>query len=222
MIQERQAHEHDDRGEDVVIGRDVEPVGGQRAERRSRDALDAVLAAGQLAVIEGDEVDHLGKRQRDHREVDPAGARHDQAGQKPRPGQAQQQREHQGEQHVVGRRVLELMSEQHDREALGVESGRVGSEREEHRVAERQLAHVAEQEIEAAREEREDEHRRADVHEPALMGERVGTGYERQHDEQYRRPDQRVGQRVGTLHSNSPSTPNKPRGRTSRMIPMMT
>ena len=48
------------------------PEVDQPEQMAARDRLDAVLAAGERR-LQGEEVDHLGERQRDHREVD-AGA----------------------------------------------------------------------------------------------------------------------------------------------------
>ena len=96
--------------------------------------------------------------------------------------------------HLDGERFV-AAGDRH-REAFRVERGRVGADREKHRVAERQFPGVPEQQIEADGEQREDQDRRAQVDEahvrrPAVLGERVevegAAGHqEGQHDERRR------------------------------------
>jgi hypothetical protein len=82
-----------------------------------------------------------------------------------------------------------------DVEAVRIERRRVRAQREEHRVAERQLADVTEEQVEAAREEREDHHRGRDPDEAApLSGEGVCAGDLRQQRKEQRRPQQRMRQ----------------------------
>ena len=108
-------------------------------ERAPRHGLDPILAMGERR-LEAEEVDHLGERQRDHREIDalapdrePA---HDQS-QRPRRGRPAQDGQ------------LRRPSPH-----LGGMGRHVPRRAEERRVPERQEPRVADQEVEGAREQR--------------------------------------------------------------------
>ena len=139
-------------------------------ERLTREAAQAVVAAGQRAPLKGDVVEHLAERDRHHGEID-AAPPHDQGAEDGAAEAAQQHSQHQRQ-----RRAR--------RQEFQRQSGAIGAEAEIGGVTERQHAGKSKQEIQ--RHRRQPEHQHAG-------GER-GIAAERHHPvggEQQRCPDRR-------------------------------
>ena len=133
----------EDRQHDVVHAPDVVDRSSSAEELAARHRLDAVLAAGERR-LQAEEVHHLRQRQRDHREVDALAADRQQPGddaQQRRGRRAQQDRE-------LRRQAPDLRGVRAD----------VAGHAEEHRMAERQQADEADQQVERAGEQREAQH----------------------------------------------------------------
>src|SRR6266849_2241584 len=198
-------------GDREAYQREGEVVEGQRAldadlpaeevHGQLRNAAQSVVAARQVGQVKGDEVQELGEGEREHGEVNAAA---------PQTKEADDHAAQDGEQRPRGesepeRAQLELG--ERDARAVGAEAV-VGG------VAEGQEPRVAEEEIEAQREEAEDQH---------LRGERLVGDQEREDGEEDRERPHRMaahpsgdGARAGHPHSMSPASPKRPLGRTRR------
>src|SRR2546428_72580 len=162
-------------------------------EQQLGDGLDAVLAPGHVAPLVHEVEEHLGEREGDHREVDPAPA-------------DREVPERRRERHRDDR-AAEDGDGEWQLEGLGEQRGRVPAAAPEGRMAEREHAAVPEEEVHRDREERpghdaEGQRRIEDA------GEREGE------DDADREEDQ-----VRAFHAAS-CEPKRPAGRTRRMTAM--
>src|SRR5437016_6230496 len=191
--------------------RESEVVKGERAldadlpaeevHRQLRNAAQSIVAARDVGQVEGDEVQELGEGQREHGEVDAAAPQTEETdGRAAQDGEERPRPEPQPE-----RAQLELGKR--DARAVGAEAV-VGG------VAEGQESRIAVEEIEAQREQAEDQH---------LRGKRLVGDQEREDgEEDSERPHRMAAQpssdsgRAGHPHSMSPASPKKPLGRTRR------
>src|SRR4051812_9719250 len=179
-------------------GRNREQVEGQVGrEGRAGDALQPILAAGDGRPLEGDLEGDLRAGERQEREVEAFPA------QDQRPDdERESRRDHNGKdkrEDVVGVAV-------EDRQRRYVTGAA-----EEHRGAERDEAGVAEQEVHAGAVERVDRDLGDQADRSADRLPEQGQGAEDEGD-----PESRVEEKG--LHSNlSHRSPNRPRGRTSRI-----
>jgi hypothetical protein len=115
----------------------------QAEEFAPRHALQTVLAAGKRQ-LHREEEDELGQRQGDHRQIDP-GAPDRQGPEDPAEGRRHRAT---GQDRELGREAVRLAQPR----------AYIGCRTEERRVAEREQAGKAEQEVEGAREQREAQH----------------------------------------------------------------
>lgn len=182
----------DDHREHDVVQRDVVRQVEHAEQVAARHALQPVLAVRERR-LQVDEVDHLRERERDHREIDALPPDREQADDEPQ----QRGRRRAGE-HAELRREAERL----DRVA-----GRVAGAREEHRMAERQQPRIADQQVERGREQREREHLH---HEHRIRAD------ERRRQQ---RGEQRAVKHFSLHHF---SLPNRPAGRNSSTIAMIT
>src|SRR5205809_621574 len=144
---------------------------GRPVERLDRDEAEPVVAAGLVGQVEPDEVEELGERERQHREVDAAPAQAEEADRRAaRRREAEPCREREPQ-----RADLELR--ERDARAVGAEPP-VGG------VAEREQPRVAVKEVEAEGEEAVDQD---------LCGERLVRHQEREDGEDDEEPDDGMG-----------------------------
>ncbi len=154
MSEKRGEEDHDD---EDIHGHGVGKI-DDAEQLAARHALDAVLAAGELR-LQREEVHHLRERERDHREIDALAADGD---------AADDDAEDTGDQGATKDRERRRLRRQRDREPLpragpvrqahradlGDVGRDIGCPAEEHRVAERQQAAIADQQVEGAGEQR--------------------------------------------------------------------
>ena len=170
-------------------------------EARRRHARQSVLAAGPFRQrIELDEIEDLRDRHRDHREVDAGAAQRDQADEVA-DGRGGDHADHEREHHVRKAGA---------REQVGGDESAGAVER---RLAEREQARVAEQDVEADAEEAPHQDAVHRVGRRAQVGQHEGRGDERDRGE---RLDQVGGVLVmPTRRAHSrPRVPSRPCGRT--------
>src|SRR5581483_6232900 len=191
----------DERGEGDVVERRIGDD-GVRAFHRGAHDVHPVFAARHVGVAIGDEVEHLPERDREQAEVDPAAAQ-------------QERPEHE---------PAEQSGDRSDRHRAGEPDVRVGdgkrgavrAEPEIRRVAERRKSRVAEQQVDAHRGDRHQQHL-ADDRDVELH-----QGREQRREEQDHEHGRPGGERGTPAHPKMPSSPKRPRGRTSRTTAMRT
>ena len=196
---ERRADHDEEQGEGDEEDRHAQVMEGERArerkaeERRTRDPGDAVVAHGQAHPAEGEAPHHHPEGERDHEEIDACRADGDEAEHRRDRGGGEDRRAHaRPEGGLVAR---------------GEDGHDVGRDAEVGGVPERGETGVTEQQIEAHREDGEDE----DLGEE---GERVGRQEGRQGEEQRRARGER--DRPARAHR----LPKSPVGRRARMSAM--
>ncbi len=172
-----------------------------------RYALQAVLATGRLP-LQHDEITILRQRQRDHREVDPGAA-------------DRQHADHPAER-AGGERAAEDAHLRRHAHVAHQHAAHVAGAAEEGGMAEGEQPGEAEQQVERAREQPEAQ----DLH------QKGGIHRERRHqpDQEQRAEQDRHGageHRIGVVHQSdsfarAQALPNRPAGRTSSTITMIT
>src|SRR5919197_1815884 len=185
----------DQREGEVVEGeRGVERDRGTgERQRRQGDPAEPVVAAGPVGEVKPDEVEELGERERQHREVDTAPAQAEEADDRAaRRREAEPRREPEPE-----RADLELRER---------DPGAVGAEPPVGGMAEGEEARVAVEEVEPEGEEAVDQD---------LRGERLVRHEEREGGEDDKTRDDGMG-RDPPFHSMRPASPKSPLGRTRR------
>src|SRR5207244_5026510 len=213
VLADRLEHGAEGRVEDALEGgdrrgdeRQGEVVEGERRVERDRDAgerqrrqgdpAEAVVAAGPVGEVESDEVEELGERERQHREVDATPAQAEEADHRAaRRREAEPRREPEPQ-----RADLELRER---------DTGAIGAEPPVGGVAEGEQPRVAVEEVEAEGEEAVDQE---------LRGERLVRHEVREDREDDEERDDGVGRdpASGSSHSMRPDSPKRPLGRTSR------
>ena len=195
----------EDREHDVVHDQRVAQV--QEPEQHSaRDGLDAVLAVGERG-LQAEEEEHLGQRQRDHREVDaltPDGQRADREPEQRRGRGAEQDGQ-------LGRPAPHL----------GRVRGDVAGRAQVRGVAEREQARVADQQVEGAREEGEAERLHQEDRVDHERAHHEGRHHHREHHglvAQPARPAGHPGLRVALRgrHATGPARRGRPASRAGR------
>ncbi len=184
-------------------------MGGPRStpeEARPRHADDPVLGA-EPRRLEGDRVEHLRERERQHDEVHAA---------HPDREEADDERGEGG-----GRRPAATSPAKSAGRALEQERGDVAADAEERGVAERHHAGVAHEEVEAHGEDAPDQDFLEELDRVAAGDERAGTGrdrgeHARQRSAPWRSDRAQAGRHRGAAHERHRSgRPKSPCGRTS-------
>ena len=156
-------------------------------EGRRRHAGQAVLAAGVVGErAELDEVEHLGDRHRDHREIDAGAAQRDE------PDQIADGGRHD---HADDNRQRHI-GEVHLRQQIG---GDHAARAEERRLAERQQARVAEQDVEPETEQAPDQDAIYRRRREAEMRQDIGDGDEAGRGQGFGKEAARVGHGGGPI-----------------------
>ena len=193
----REAEQHEI-VEGVRAGQDVE-LEEAEVDRLAREAAQAVVAAGERAPLEGDVVEHLAEGDRHHGEID-AAPPHDQ--------QAEDRAADAAEQDAAEHRERRAR-----RQIFQRQPGAIGAEPEIGGVAEGQHAGEAEQEVERHRGQPQHQHAGGERGIAAERRHPVGRG--QQHGPDRHEDDQLAGLFGAQL--SIPSSPNRPRGRMSRI-----
>ena len=202
----RKRGQHDDQDEDVHrhLARQVE----HPEQAAARHALDAVLAAGEFR-LQSEEIHHLRQGQGDHGEIDALAADGE---------AADNDAEHGG-----GRGADEDREFGRQHPHLGGVRGEIARPAEEHGMAERDQADIADQKVEGAGEQRETQR----LHEKDRIGDEWRDDEQHHHHDEGRTeaparllaPDQQGGIERLLHHA---FRPNRPAGRISSTIAMMT
>ena len=188
--------------------------GHTEVERRPIEAAQPVIAAGQIIPTVGDVKRHLAERDRHHREINPAAAHDQQPEQRARP--AAEQHAHQHRQRCRGGEKLQR------------QPGPVGAETEIRRVPETHDAGEAEQDVERHRGEAQHQHAAgecrvtADQRQPERHRQKHGPDEQQLQPAPVDRKPRRERRRGGAVHDSIPSSPIRPRGRSTSTTAMMT
>src|SRR5690606_9616593 len=142
--------------------------------------------------LQEEEIQHLRQRERDHRKINTAAANGKKA-------------EHQAQHPSCGRAEQQAQAGRPAPRGQRVPAG-IGRQPQEGRMAERQQAHVAQQQVEGARKQRVAQH----LHDENGVGPQGGQ-----------QPDEKARHDIKQHFALHVSFPNKPDGRSSRTITMI-
>ena len=190
-------HQHEAGGHDVELH--VALVERQAEQRRPAEAGQPVGAAGHAAPLDRDRHQELRERHRQHQERDAADANREEA-------------DHAAASAAETTMPATKPIQPDTPEVHAEDHHRVRRRAEERRVTERQQSRVADQEVEAHREDREHQHLGREARRVA-----AGQRHEREHDDQ-REPRERVACGRGAARSgraHALPTPKSPFGRVS-------
>ena len=192
--QQRGCEKAEDQKEERPLVGQVEP------ETRPGGDIDAVVAAGERVPAISEPPDALAERQRDHQEIDAAGADRE---------QPEERRGRRADQHAQQHHQPKIPA-QAEIVFGGEDRGQISADAEIRRLAERGEADKAEQKIDAHRQDREDER---------AGGQQHHEGAGERNDDGERQKNRGNGEDFGCLaHPHAPhSRPNRPVGLIARI-----